>query len=305
MKYLNLVLLLMPSFYWAQLTNDVNLYMFYQPQVNFASSAGYNSLSGFASYRNQWVGFDGAPKTYGAQVVLPLDKINSNIGVRLGRDQIGVNTKDLISIGYSYRVKLTEGLALGLSLSPQFRFIQSKRTELAANDLQDPYLSSNITGHFAPNSEFGSYLFSKKFYVGFAMPGVLVNDLNTGGKVDTYMNFEKLTYIVHGGYQFNLDQGRLNFSTLIKSSYGAAMHVELNGMYTFLKDKLGLGVAFRTSKDVLALVNFNINNVFRIGYAYQYTYSGLSNYQNGSHEIMMILELASDKSFVKLNAPRF
>jgi type IX secretion system PorP/SprF family membrane protein len=280
--------------------------MFYQPQVNFASSVGYNNgVSGFASSRNQWVGFDGAPKTYGAQVVMPLTELNSSIGIRFGRDEIGVNTRDLISIGYSYRVKLTEGLVMGISLSPQFRLLQSKRAELVANDIQDPYLSSNVKNQMAPNSEFGAYLFSNKFYVGFALPGLLVNDITTAGKVNTYADFGKLTYLLHGGYQLDLKSGKLNFSTLIKSSYGSSVHIEINTMYTFLEDKLGLGLAFRTSKDLLGLVRFNVNKVFSIGYAYQYTYSGLSNYQNGSHEVMMIYELSSNKEFVKLNAPRF
>jgi len=93
---------------YSQLKNDVNQYMVYQPLVNYASASSYNELNAAVYYRNQWVGFNGAPINYAAQVSLPVKNINSSFGLRFVRDEIGVRLSDVVSLNYAYNIKLTQ-----------------------------------------------------------------------------------------------------------------------------------------------------------------------------------------------------
>jgi len=49
------------------------------------------------------------------------------------------------------------------------------------------------------------------------------------------------------------------------------------------------------------MVGFNINEDFRIGYAYDYTTSNFGDYNSGSHEIMLLF----DFNRRNLKSPRF
>jgi type IX secretion system PorP/SprF family membrane protein len=290
---------------FTQLRNDVNQYMIYQPLVNFASSNSYSELSSAIYYRNQWVGFNGAPVNYAAQMAIPVKKINSSFGVRFVRDEIGVISSDVVSLNYAYQARLTRKSYLSFSFSPKIGFLKENRKNLVAVDDIDPLISQNIQKSGIFNAELGAYYYRYNFYFGGALPNLLRNNL-IGTSTDVYFDFGELEWFVHSGYEFNINsRDNLNVSTLIKSDRGASLHGELNVMYQINNKILGMGASYRTTNDLVAIFRFSILKQLALSYSYQYNFSNISNYQNGSHELMLVYELKTKKDLVRINAPRF
>src|SRR5688572_13731462 len=94
MKRASLVLLgiVIASLGYAQQRPIQSLYMFDPLLVNPAYAGTHVQLSGTAIYRNQWVNFDGAPKTFTGSVHSGFRKARIGLGVLFTSDQIGVHS---------------------------------------------------------------------------------------------------------------------------------------------------------------------------------------------------------------------
>jgi len=293
----------------AQLANEVNQYMVYQPLVNYAASSSYQTINGAMYYRNQWVGFKGAPVGYGGAISVPLPKKNITLGLSVLRDKIGVRTNDAIDVNLAYKFKINRKSAVSFSLSPQVRFLTGNLDEVVTTDLQDPNFSEVYKSGVIPNFKFGAYYFRSNFYVGGAIPGMLRNEIDIisgATKVSTSFELDKLNWFLHSGYLYNINKKNdVSLSVLLKEGSGASLHMEANAMWLLMEKKFGIGASYRTSKDVVGILNFQFLEQWRLSYAYQYSFGNISNYQSGSHEVMLVFELASKRNYVKLNAPRF
>lgn len=298
----------------AQLSAEVNQYMVYQPYINFAASSSYETTNGALFYRNQWTGFEGAPITYGLGVAVPIPKknsikyTNSTIGFSLRREEIGIHKNDELSIDYAYRLQLNRSTFLSFSLSPTLRFINSNYNLTVFNNI-DPNLNKIPINKTAPNFKFGSYLFKDNFYIGFATRNLLFNNIysnNSSYDIETGFDPKKINYLLHSGYQHSINNSNsIITSGLIKISEGANLHYNINLLWSTLNEKLGIGASYRSTNDLVFIANFQIYNQFRLSYAYQYSLSELNNYENGSHEAMLIYQVKPKKKLIKIRTPRF
>jgi hypothetical protein len=83
---------------------------------------------------------------------------------------------------------------------------------------------------------------------------------------------------------------------------GAPLQVDVSGNFMFY-DKLMLGVSYRWSAAMSAMVGFQITDGLYIGYGYDKETTNLDNYNSGSHEIFLRYEIF--KSNDKITTPRF
>ncbi len=299
----------------AQLSNQINQYMVYQPLVNFSAASSYNSVTGALYYRNQWTGFTGAPEGYGLMVSIPVLKKNSTIpsnstfGIGALRDQIGVHKNDALELHYAYRLQINRKSLLSFSLSPQVRFLTANFNTTISTEALDPTLSKSPNNKIAPNFKFGTYYYRKNFYFGFATRNLLNNNLNfnsSSSSVETSFDFNKINYFIHTGYQFDVNKkNSLILSALLKESQGASLHYNINAMWSYMNGQMGLGSSYRSTKEIVFIARFKIYKQFSLAYAYQYSLSKITNYENGSHEIMFVYDVKSNKKMIRIVAPRF
>src|SRR5688572_16962713 len=78
-----------------------SLYMFDPLLVNPAYAGTHVQLSGTAIYRNQWVNFDGAPKTFTGAIHSGFRKARVGLGLLFSNDQIGVHSDNSLYGIYS------------------------------------------------------------------------------------------------------------------------------------------------------------------------------------------------------------
>ena len=291
----------------AQNQYRITQYMLQHSFINPAAVGNDQRLNAAIFYRSQWVGIKGAPVTQGLTLNVPLKNQKHNLGFYAYNDRIGINKHMSFSGTYAFNAKLTEKSKLAFGLSASLDLKQSNFSEVNPENAADPIFQGDSRMFVMPNFKFGTYYFSEKFYAGFAIPNLLENKIvhDNSIKGNTSFNAKDFHYYLHGGYSFKLNENLdLNVSTMLKEVSGAPLQVDINPQLMIQK-KVGIGATYRTSKEVAALVNFKITPMFRLGYAYDYSFSPLGKYSSGSHEVMLIYSMQNASKPVVNEAPRY
>lgn len=289
--------------------NQVGLsqYMLYQPFLNPSAISTYNDINMGLIHRNQWVGFDGAPKTNMASVNTPLGATNLSLGLGYQGEEIGImrNNALFTNIAYKFKVGETSYVSSGISLGVDM--FQIGYDDLI-NANEDPELGygSSTKNLISPLARFGLNYFNNKFYVTAFIPNLLKADIAGSGddfESTTGVDVSDWHYYLQGGVRLPINRKlEANFSTLLKSS--STFQFDLNAQIVFNK-LLGIGASYRSSGTVVGMVNFTVAKKFKIGYAYDYALNQLSTVSGGSHEIIAILNFNREMLRVRHEVPRF
>jgi type IX secretion system PorP/SprF family membrane protein len=274
---------------YAQQRPIHSLYMFDPLLINPAYAGTQVQLSGTAIYRNQWVNFPGAPKTFTASAHSGFKKARVGLGFLAANDQIGIHSENSAYFIYSYKIPLSKfnnnKSTLSFGIQGGFNNLKSDFTKLNPHDLNDPY-HSLVERNFSWNFGGGIYYRTGKFYAGFSIPYILnnkvvdVTDLESIAKQSRY-------YYLTAGYSYQVGKNfKVIPSTLIRLQETAPLSFDAN-LVTVLYDVVGLGVSYRLDDSVVGMFELQINENFHVGYAYDFTTSDLRLYSNGTHEIMI------------------
>lgn len=221
-------------------------------------------------------------------------------------DKLGDTRQTEVFANWSYHLFLNASgkTRLSFGLRAGFSDYSSKLSETNVFDQGDPIFSQNQSNAFVPKFGAGLYLYSKLWYVGVSVPTVYAADENVRFNIvdggDRY--FEPHTYF-NAGYIFKTsDNFAIKPSVLIKYLPGAPVQADLN-CNLLIKNTFWIGASYRTGDAIIGLLEYNIGDQFRIGYAYDFTTSELSDYNSGSHEIMVSFKFSKD--IIKTKSPRY
>lgn len=281
---------------FSQNQYNISQYMLYQGFINPAAISNEKAFNAALFHRSQWVGISGAPTTQGLFLNMPFKDAKNTVGLMVLHDKIGVNNSTQLSLAYAYKLKLNPKIDWSFGVNASANIVQSNYNSLESDDVYDPTFANNTPSVVMPNFKFGTYLKGARYYAGFAIPNLLENKIVGANKGETKFNAQNLHYYLQSGYLFSLsEKNAIGLSTLIKNASGAPMQIDLNAQYIY-NEKLGLGLSYRTSNELIAMVNYQITPMFRLGYAYDYNMSKLSRYTTGSHEIMLIFTMAKPQA---------
>lgn len=260
-------------------------YMFNGLVINPAYAGSHRALSTTVHARHQWTGVEGAPRTQTFSTHAPFKEYKIGLGLVVGHDRHSIFEENSIHTSYAYRIKMKDGFfAMGLQTSLiQFR---SNLTEALALDPGDPLFSTDIQNN-AFNFGTGLYYFTDKYYWGISVPQILeskISDLD-----DTQINARKeRLYFLSGGLIFDLNpEVKMRTQGLLKLVRNGPIQLEAN-VSTIHKDVLWLGLSWRSFADASAFMQFQVNDHFRVGYAYDFpTSSEIRSVSGGSHELMI------------------
>jgi type IX secretion system PorP/SprF family membrane protein len=274
----------------AQNQFHMGQYMLHQPFINPAATGSYEQPVAALFSKKQWVSLNGAPFIGGLNVVGPIGK-NSGLGGHVYFDKIGVDRSVEVGLTYSYKIKTGTRSHLAFGITAVLNTIQSNLAELTTIDGGDPMFSANSPTFYLPNARFGVYYFRRNFYAGFAIPNLLENKVavkNMEYVPEMAFNGANIHYYLHLGYLRRLNENfALNVSTLVKQVSAAPMQFDLNAQVVY-REKLGAGLSYRSSNELLVLVNYDVLPALKLGYAYELNLGQIGKYSTGSHEILLI-----------------
>jgi type IX secretion system PorP/SprF family membrane protein len=298
-----LALVISPSF--AQQDPMYSQYMFNTLAINPAYAGSRDVLSVTSLFRKQWVGFDGAPNSQTLTADMPIRDKSIGLGLQVYNDKLGVTNNTGIYGSYAYRIRFVKGtLAFGLQGGfSQFR-ADLTSVQLDKNSGQDEAFAQNLNV-FLPNVGTGVYYNTDRFYVGLSVPHLINNKLDKYDRVDFVSNraVQSRHVFASAGYVFDISPTlKLKPSVLVKMVNGAPLNVDAN-TNLWIHEKIAFGLSYRTGDSMLGMFEVQLNNQFRLGYAYDWTISGLQRYNSGSHELMLRYEFSFEKD--KYISPRF
>lgn len=237
--------------------------------------------------RNQWVGFEGAPRTYTLSMHAPMRNRRVNLGIILLGDKLGSERETGVLLNYAFRISLGRGkwsLGLGAGISN----LATDLNALRYTDQGDRLIQDIQKSVLLPEFSIGSYYYTDKFFAGISMPLFLsyhVNDKN--GQRQMYFRPGEATYMLTSGYHLILAEGiGLLPSVLVKAIPGGPAQLDLH-CHVILREKVWFGAGIRSNGTLSGLFQVQVNPQFRIAYSYSYELSELSSYQHGSHELYL------------------
>lgn len=289
---ISLIFLSIQSF--AQQDPQFTQYMYNMSVINPAyATADEGILNVGGLYRTQWVGFEGAPKTATFFAHTPINN-KMELGLSLTNDNIG-NIVNETNVYADYAYVLPVGLESKLSLGLKAGFTMFDANFNGFN-LQsggpgtDIAFNENISRMF-PNLGIGAFFFTDNYYIGLSAPNMLSTKHLESENGIKATGVESVHYFLTGGYVFDVNENlKLKPAFMAKGVSGAPIALDITAN-VLIQNRLEAGLGYRLGDAVSALVNFKVTPQLRIGYAYDYTTSNLSNYNSGSHEIFILFDI--------------
>jgi type IX secretion system PorP/SprF family membrane protein len=257
-------------------------------------------------YRNQWTGFDGAPKTYGASLHMKFFKEKLGAGGYFFRDEIGPFQNNNAALTLSYHIKFDDVL---FSAGLQGNYISQNfiGTKVTLHNSVDNSINTYSSGDKAQafDGSFGMLIINDRFHAGLAM-------LNLAGKeIRHYKNDPKfkakyqnqLAYSITVGYNYAEDEN-YTFENSIMALYtsGVPFYLDYTLRVHFHK-MIFAGVSIRIQDAAALHLGVTLKEQFQIAYSYDIVTSPLSKYQSGSHEVKLVFSsnLGTDQKRKGLN----
>ncbi len=298
------------GFSYAQQDAQYTQYMFNTMTVNPAYAGSRGQLSMAALYRSQWVGLEGAPKTFTLNLHSPIRDSRVGYGISVVNDNIGdgVVQQTYLDGVISYTIDVSAFGKLSFGLQFGGDILSLDFTQLRNFD-NEPIPQDNIENQFSPNFGLGIYYHTDKFYAGLSVPDLLESEYFDNSQQDAndvqFLSTERINLYFITGYVFDLN-GNVLFkpALLTKAVSGAPLQLDLSASFLF-DEKFSVGAAYRLDAAVSALVGFQISEKLLLGLAYdrEVTELGGTQFNDGSFELFLRFELV--KSFDRLVSPRF
>lgn len=258
-----------------QFSQNMNNRLMVNP--GYAGTSG--AICGTAIGRSQWLGFEGAPKTFVLGVDMPIAALNGGVGLTLVSDAIGVENNVYAKLAYSYHLKLKQGtLGLGLDLGMMNKTLNKGLAPLQAND---PSIPSTQVGATVFDAGLGVYYTSKTFYGGISSTHLPQSTFD----LDNYKYQARRHYYVTAGYHYQLNPDiELRPSIFIKNAATTQFDINCNVHY---KNKIWGGLSYRLQDAVIIMAGADIYKGLKLGLAYDVNTSSLNPYNNGTLEFML------------------
>jgi len=248
------------------------------PAYSLIDKAG--SVSTLA--RKQLVGINGSPVTFLFTGNLPIESINGAAGLIILDDQIAIEQQTEVNAYFAKAIQLGLNDYLAVSLNAGLRNYVAAYTLVSPDD---PTFRNDIR-QTKPNLGFGVMYYTDKYYIGLSLPELTITSLGTAS-VQNSINFANHYYLA-GALLTDLNEDiKFKPATLISYTRGAPLTGDFSGIF-YLKDILGIGGDYRTSKQMAGILTINADG-FHIGYSYQFNVGSndLGGFNLPTHEVTL------------------
>lgn len=273
-------------------------------------TSGFTNVS--LTAREQWVGFNGTPKTHSITVdskIFPDSYISKTVqikkkkrkssksgkvgvGAHIYNDHNGPLDRTGIEAAYAYHLNLDNTiLSMGLSLN-FFQFRLNSEKVVLSDDTFDDLIDGNKKRIYIPDANIGIYAVSEYYFAGISAINVLQSAVQFGDSKKGNYKINR-QYNIMGGYRYELND---NFvaepSILLKIPQGSRAQLDIQAKMN-IKSNYWAGLTYRTGSAICIFGGAKIDRYF-IGYAFDYNLNSMMKYTFGSHEIMAAVKFGEN-----------
>jgi type IX secretion system PorP/SprF family membrane protein len=130
----------------------------------------------------------------------------------------------------------------------------------------------------------GLLFYSSKFYIGFSYLPIYTQVLKNSDKT-----FSDPFYKGTAQVGVSLPVGpsvTLRPSVLALMAMDNSFHMDYN-VKAYIQEKLWFGVSYRDVQSMVALVGFNVNQLFGASYSYEMSTGDMKTFNDGSHDLVL------------------
>lgn len=278
-------------------------YMFNGIYINPAYAGYKEELNLHSFYRNQWTGIKGSPKSMSLAVDAIANDGNVGLALQVSSDKLGAQSSIAAYANYAYRLRVGNSESSRLALGVGFGVVQNgiDGNMLDPIDYGDGRIPVGMQKNILPDARAGVFYANDRWYGGFSVDNLIAQYTVKQNNDAAYYPTPKAHYYLTGGVLLPLNEMvQLKPSFLLKDDRGGPTSLDLNA-FVLLADRIWIGGSYRTAvklydksylqKDldmknsIVAMTEIYATPKLRIGYAFDYSISGLSGYSGGSHEI--------------------
>lgn len=314
----NYILLILCACTALAATAQNRIYIGSYPQIRSYYNPAVTGQQGsrvFTLYRNQWTGFEDAPKTIFAGAEFDLHDLKKRkgyqlqnqseyrqgmrhgVGLLLLRDSFGPYSETQVNLNYGAGVSLSENLLLRWGAAVTYTAMALDGSKLTVDQENDPKYSrllgqNNRAGKMDFN--LGLALTGRDFYVGYAMHDATQGKIMTSG--DAFLE-EMYTrrHVATAGY---------------RRSISADLGLVFNGLYLYNKTDEGMwegqlkavyqdmfwaGAGYRNNLAFTATAGLKLNNL-QISYLYESPVADAATADKPSNEIALAFRLRAKRT---------
>ncbi len=258
--------------------------------INPAYTGTREVLTASLSFRRKTMNFDGAPMMGTFSLHSPLKNDRIALGLMSHYQTYGVTTKASVFATYAFHIKTMNGRwSLGIKAGADM--VNNNYSGVTTVE-PDPAFTEAISSYTLPNVGVGVYYNSDVFFAGFAIPEMFSYRENSSRSgFEFYHDYKNYYFMGAAGGLFSFTRGfKFKPSTLIRYSFNSPLLIDLNGNF-IISEFLWLGASWRLGEEVLVgILEFQVNQQFRLGYAYEYNLGNISTFVGGTHELALRYE---------------
>lgn len=239
--------------------------------------------------RNQWASIDDGPKTL-AMSYSEARNNNVGLGISVISDQIFIEKQTLVTVDFSYKLKMYNEALLYLGLKGGMNSFQANTIPLTSYSNQSDPAQKDLS-RLTPNIGVGLYYTHNNFWLSAALPRLFNAKrdeeiaLQAQDRVHTYINI---------GRKIPLPANLAVTPELIYRKASGIDPVVEGIIWGNYQEKVHLGVGFRTASVVSLKFNVALNEMFSFAYSYDtYGSERFSGLQLNAHELGLTIRLKS------------
>lgn len=272
------------------------------------------------SYRNQWLGFPGAPQTVYATIHAPVGKEDyrtsptsfavpgenprgkqyweeytaaaphHGIGASVVNYKTGYINRFFATASYAYHIGLTPKLNLSAGFAAGISGINIDASKIELANPVDPAVGGFTTElrKIKPELNAGLWLYSDKFFAGASVQQIIPQKMNLVEN-DLYRSTLVPHVFVTTGYRMLVGEDvNLLPSVMLRYIPSMPVYADINVKAQY-QDRFWIGGNYRIKEGFAAMAGVNISNVVNVSYAYDVNNSKylLQYAQRGTHEIVI------------------
>jgi len=315
----------------AQQDPHFTQYMFNKLFMNPGYAGMKHAICFTGLMREQWAGFDGAPRSGTFSGDMYLEDLHGGVGLNLMYDQLGFERNLAFRGNYSFHIEQVLGGTIGIGIeggatTKTVGPTGSQSWVATTNWTTDPTVPPQMKSQ---KLDFGAGLWFERDDMWFGLSTTHLEGGNyDGGSAYVGNILHPMAYqvahhyFITGGYNIPLRDWKISPSFIVKSD-AVITSFELNCLATY-NDKVWFGVTYRHKDAVCPMVGFNwvfgkdgtggngresydgrlgagggknTTQMLRVGFAYDYTTSQLTHYNNGTFELFVNYCIPWEKRF--------
>ena len=252
-----------------------------------------NNMMG-VSYRSQWSGISGSPKTATVFGSFAMPNFGMGVGGTIYQDKTGPTSRTGISLSLAKHIVGNKGV-FSIGLENRLQQYAIDRAKLEASLGSDPVLGAT-DNRFKYDAGFGISYTSKKVQVGASVSQLVQSKLNfySGNLTRDEEARMYRHYYLHALYNWYVD----SFTVITPNAlfiylpnapltYQAGVRVEFNQLFWF-------GGGYRSHQSYMLTAGIHFGKRLTLGYAYDNYITPISNFDNGAnaHEVLLRFNFA-------------